>query len=396
MKATVKLYKTDGQGEYGFPVKLIISHNRKTRRKTIGYSFEEDWDLTSNLPLPSHDDFEDLYTTILDIRKKAVLSDFRKLDDFPAAFDFFSDKKPTVSLNFYSWMDKRIKLMESQNRNGNASIYRDAKKAFETFSPQLNFKDITPQFIERFKNYQKELGNKNTSIRVYIATIRANYNAAVKAGVIEDKKPFIGALDGVKIKKRRAKNRYLSEETLREFENLSLEHPSYQRAIDFCLLQFYFCGADLIDIYYLKKNDLSNNRVFLTRRKLGDRQYEFDILLTEKAQHIIDKYKCDNPKKEYLFSWPKAWTSYKTFRDNHNRNLKILQKRLAIELLPKNDNLTSKVMRHTFATMGKFARIEEDLLRELMGHERNDIDTVYKDKYPEAERDAAQLKIIGQ
>ena len=52
-------------------------------------------------------------------------------------------------------------------------------------------------------------------------------------------------------------------------------------------------------------------------------------------------------------------------------------------------------MRHTFATLGKFERIEEDLLRELMGHERNDVDMIYKDKYPEAERDAAQLKIIN-
>lgn len=53
-------------------------------------------------------------------------------------------------------------------------------------------------------------------------------------------------------------------------------------------------------------------------------------------------------------------------------------------------------MRHTFATLGKFKRIEEDLLRELMGHERNDIDTVYKDKYPEAQMDAAQVKIINE
>jgi hypothetical protein len=29
-----------------------------------------------------------------------------------------------------------------------------------------------------------------------------------------------------------------------------------------------------------------------------------------------------------------------------------------------------------------------------MGHERGDIDTVYKDRYPEAVRDAAHKKII--
>jgi hypothetical protein len=34
-------------------------------------------------------------------------------------------------------------------------------------------------------------------------------------------------------------------------------------------------------------------------------------------------------------------------------------------------------------------------MRELMGHERDDIDTIYKDKYPEAIRDQAHYKIIS-
>src|SRR5690554_4099373 len=38
MKATVKLYKNDGETSRGFPIKLVISHDKKTRRKTIGYS----------------------------------------------------------------------------------------------------------------------------------------------------------------------------------------------------------------------------------------------------------------------------------------------------------------------------------------------------------------------
>ena len=173
------------------------------------------------------------------------------------------------------------------------------------------------------------------------------------------------------------------------------EPMSYQRAIDFSLLQFYLCGVDLVDLYMLKVENLVNeNRVIFTRRKLGDKAYEFDMLLPEKAKAVIKKYQAS--EGEYVFPWRKDHMGYKTFRNNHNRNLKIVQKRLKIDLLPKNDNLTTKVMRHTFATLGKFARIEEDLLRELMGHERNDIDTVYKDKYPESERDAAQIKIIRE
>lgn len=37
--------------------------------------------------------------------------------------------------------------------------------------------------------------------------------------------------------------------------------------------------------------------------------------------------------------------------------------------------------------------IMEDVLREIMGHECNDVDTIYKDRYPEKIRNEAQIKI---
>lgn len=58
-------------------------------------------------------------------------------------------------------------------------------------------------------------------------------------------------------------------------------------------------------------------------------------------------------------------------------------------------NLGVKIARHTFATIGKNLLIDADILRELMGHERDNIDNYYKDKFPEKIRDEAHWKIIG-
>jgi hypothetical protein len=38
---------------------------------------------------------------------------------------------------------------------------------------------------------------------------------------------------------------------------------------------------------------------------------------------------------------------------------------------------------------------DQDLIRELVGHEQNDIDTIHRDKYPEAERDAIQEDVTS-
>jgi hypothetical protein len=50
------------------------------------------------------------------------------------------------------------------------------------------------------------------------------------------------------------------------------------------------------------------------------------------------------------------------------------------------------VARHSFANRANLM-IETDITRELMGHERDDVDNYYKDKYPE-KRDLALLKLL--
>jgi hypothetical protein len=72
----------------------------------------------------------------------------------------------------------------------------------------------------------------------------------------------------------------------------------------------------------------------------------------------------------------------------------MVQQDCGIEVMPTGGNLSVKVARHSFATIGKRLGIEEDILRELMGHERNDVDNYYKDRYPMKVRDEALWKII--
>jgi site-specific recombinase XerD len=392
MKARVKLYKNDGANELGFPVKLILSHERKTRRKTIAYSPEHEWNPAQDLPLNSHDDFEDLYGLILDIRKKAVRLEFRQITDFDLAFAYLLEDAQPKSNCFYTYADSRVEYMEKRNRKGNASAYRSAKVELQKLFPTMTFKELTPQRLQEFKEFKKADGKKNSTIKTYLIELRAIYNTAVRAKLTEDARPFAGMFTDIPVRQRRQRNRYLKKEDVIKLQKVKFEHESLQRAVDLSLLQFYLCGLDFLDIYYLKKENIIGSRVILTRGKLADKGYEFDVLLPKPAKELIKKYEGSG---EYVFTWRKDYTGYCTFINNQRRALARVKELMEITLAPKDDTLTTKVMRHTFATFGKYAHIEEDLLRELMGHERNDIDTVYKDKYPEAERDAAQLKIIS-
>src|SRR5690606_35607077 len=396
MKAQIKMYKNDGAGKNGYPVKLIISHNKKIKRKTLVTVLEKYWDPVREIPLPSYPDFETLYSRILEIRTKAIGIEFHELEDLNQAMEFLlnSGKKEKL-IDFYTYLDQRASYMRSLGREGNAISYEDSKKALMTVAPSLKFSELTPALISKMKAKKRLDGCRPATIRKYIAGLRAVYNVAVEELQVEDKKPFKGALRDLRVRVRRQRNRYLGVDQLKKLKAAQLEQKSYQRSIDLILLQFYLCGCDFIDVYYLKKKDIQNGRVFLSRKKLGDRAYEFDVKLVDPAKALIEKYQDDDPKNDYLFPWRKSRTSYTTFINNTRRDLARVKEIVKIELSTKDETLTRKVMRHTFATLGKFERIEEDLLRELMGHERDDIDTAYKDKYPEDERDAAQELLIS-
>jgi len=392
MKATVKLYVTDGETAAGFPIKLIISHKKKHRRKILTHSSLIDWDSGLQLPRSTHVDFDSLYPEILNMRAKAAKMDFRKLEDFDQAFEMLQDApRKLAGTNFFTWGNRCVKLLQDQNKDGNAQSYRNSLDALARFEPQLNFEELTPYLLENFKNFCKARGNGNKTIKHYGGALKAIYNRAIRARVAKDLQPFKDFSRDIPTRDRRKKNRYLDLASIRILETANLP-DAQRRDLDLALLQFYLGGVDLIDIYFLKNSQFARNRVFFERGKMSDIAFEFDLLVPEPAKRIIEKY---GGPGEYVFPWRKDRLGYNTFMNNGRRNLLKVQKLLKIELHPKNENFTFKVMRHSFATLGKYHGIHEDMLREMMGHERSDIDTAYKAKFKEAERDAAQLKILG-
>jgi hypothetical protein len=161
--------------------------------------------------------------------------------------------------------------------------------------------------------------------------------------------------------------------------------------LDLFLLQFYFGGCDLVDLYFLKKNQIKRNRVSFVRTKTNTGT-RIDLKIHPKAEVLLQKY---TDAGEWVFPWGKDKASYENFRRTYQRGLIYIQEKNDVSVLPDGGNMGVKVARHTFANIAKNLMIEPDVIRELMGHERDDVDNYYKDKYPEAVRDEALFGIIG-
>ncbi|APD07980.1 hypothetical protein UJ101_02481 [Flavobacteriaceae bacterium UJ101] len=417
MEASVRLFTSERETKKGFPIKVEVNHLGKIKRKTIGHSKKEDWNDLENLPLKSHPSYRILYTYILNLKSKIHEVSLMNLSIESTMNYILRDNKTST---FVEFVELRISELEKQGKLGNKKVYEKALKEWNKIIGDVEFSEINHSLLTKFKNAKKNqlykdkngevirVGVKNRTIHTYFRTYKACYNEAVNRGLIDDKRPFKNITKDIPYSATANRKKYLLKKDWKKIEEIQLtDYLSQSR--DLFLLQFYLGGHDLMDIYYLKKKDIQSGRVYLIRHKLGERAKIIDVKLTDKAKIIIDRYKCDDDKNEFLFPWPVRYDkkknkqslqenrhlAYTTFSVNHRRDLNIIKDRIeGFQVHPVDGPMGQKIARHSFATIGKRLFIMEDILREIMGHERvGDIDTIYKDKYPEKIRDDAQIKI---
>ena len=375
----------------GFPIIVDIFDNGKRKYLSFGYFTEKnDWDTNKNVPLPSHPDYDFLFPAIIEIKKKIKEIAYENITDYNRIKTLLQGKPVNRYVSFSDFGRQLIEEKKSRELYKNAEIYQTAISDFEKYlGCKITFRDIEYKKLTDYKN-KKLMTVRNSTIHNYLRTLRAIYNEAVRRNITDDIQPFRGVFAGLSIRNSMQRKKYIDKNDIAKLENADLSGVS-DFIRDLFLLQFYFGGQDLKDIYYLRKDQINDDRAYFERAKLAGRGYVFDLKIFDKTRRILKKY---TGTDGYIFPGRKDHTGYNTFYRRYLRYLHDIQTKLDIKVLPLGGKLGAKVSRHTFANIGKRLFIEEDILRELMGHERNDIDNYYKDKYPADVRDAAHWKII--
>lgn len=403
MKITVRLWKNRKLELDGYPVYVTIRHKDKRLSKKIANSFPKDFDNNIGMVLPSHPDFDILYPYLYDLKTRAKEIKLNGVDDIDQAFDFLFKKKQTGK-NFvqlcnliFAEMQQQINVFEKSGqlikRNklaGNLKVYQNAVKMFSENFGYVSILDLDKKLLLDFKNSCIMRGNSKSTINNYLRTLRALYNQISIKYDFEPKKPFEGVFVGLNVKSYQTKKKYITKDSVKLLEHLNLPGKK-QMYVDLALLQFYFGGCDLIDLYFLQKKQCQHGKIFLNRGKTTNDML-VEVFVTEKAAAILEKYQNTT---NYVFDFRKDGKAYETFRRRYTRVLEEVQQELNIPVLPLGGKLGVKVFRHTFANIAKNLYLEPDLIRELMGHERDDVDNYYKDKFPEEVRKDALLKIIS-
>lgn len=280
-------------------------------------------------------------------------------------------RRYVVSLSFFGFMRGIIAALSSNGKTRTSETYRAALNSFHQFrgGEDIMLDCLTPAIMEAFEAWHRKKGNTPNTVSFYNRILRAVYNRAVEAEIIDSRLPFRHVYTGVAKTLKRA----LPLESVRKIRKLDLkENPGLEYARDMFMMSFYLRGMSFVDMAFLKKSDLRNGCITYRRRKTGQR---LTIGWTREMQSLLDKY--PENATDYLLPVIRRPGSnercaYLNAAYNINRNLKKIATLASIRI-----PLTLYVARHSWATAAKTKGIPVSVISEGMGHDSESTTRIY-------------------
>jgi integrase/recombinase XerD len=382
-----------------YPLLIRITFNRSNTTVTTGLRVkQEDWDKNTSQIKRSNPNFQLLNQKLSEIYFKIQKVALKLEDVNEFSFENLKDgllekpKTTTKILTFNEFAAQLITEFLEVKRTGNAVVYKTAVNRLVKHcnNTKLKFIEINYTLLDGFSRKLTMEGVKPNTIGNYFRSIRAIYNRAIKAKLVDRSYyPFTE----IKIKTSKTAKRATSQVELFELNRLVLKPGSKEwHARNYFLLSISLVGISFTDMVYLKPENISNGRVFYTRRKTHK---HYSIKITKVAADLIKNY---THTGKYVLPVLSANIEEDSLdsKKHIQQFIKTTNKYLSrMGKLCKIDNLTTYVARHTWATTAKRLGYSNELIAESMGHEYgNKITNIYLDSFEQSVIDEVNAKVI--
>ena len=242
----------------------------------------------------------------------------------------------------------------------------------------------------RYESKYLSKGNNINGLASNLRTIKAIYNKAIRVGLVKKEAyPFTN----YKIRTIPTKKRAIDLESIKKIVVMRLDRSSalfHYR--NYFLASYMMYGISFMDLGFLKLENIINGRIRFQRSKTGKL---YDIKITEKLQEIISIYTGNKEKHEFIFpiiKRDKLELQHKDVdweRHRYNKGLKRIGALCGIE-----DNLTSYVSRHSFATQAMLQNVPLMAISEMLGHSKLNTTQIYLKSLPNNILDSYNEQII--
>lgn len=359
------LIKNAGSKDPIYPIKLRVTFARKQRYYPLDVSAisKADWEKIQSGQRMSKSQRE-VFHTVREYEGRAIeITDTLHPFSFHA-FDtrWKSSAAPThSSKSFQAVFKEYIEDLRRAGRTSTTSSYQCAFNSLTSFSKNLAWNDLTPEFLEEYEAYMREEGNSQNTIGIYLRSLRAVINYGIANGLFaKEYYPFGRKSHGkYQIPSAQNKKRALSKKEVEAIKALEVKPGSRKElARDFWLFSYYANGCNIKDIVHLRWKDIDWKEGVIqfvrkkTERANKSNQVQITAVIHPHITEVIQRRGVDDSQPEnYVFSIIDAnqtaeeqYKHTKEFVRRINIGLKQIAKQLNL-----TKNLTTYTARHSHA-----------------------------------------------
>lgn len=308
----------------------------------------------------------------------------------------------TVSLvTIQDYYSQQILILEEQQREGMAGLYRENQSILQKFKPMVLLSDVNFRFLESFEYWMRNVRkNVDTTISVKMRNLQRMINQAIEDKLFnKDVYPF--GEKKYSINKRldhNTKKIAIKLDKISKLKALELKPGSALHLAQQLFLFSYYCrGMNFVDITFLKWQDILDSTLTYTRRKTRGK---FIIPVNSHALAILkffrEQYEMPGG---YVFpilnstihiTTKQQYTRKKTALKAVNGNLK----KLAEKIGEPNLKLTTNVGRHSYATGLKRSGANTAYITEALGHATQEQTQTYWQSLRKAKLKDGKIKCL--
>jgi integrase/recombinase XerD len=385
-----------------YSIILRIYHSGRYKEHALGEQVcINHWNDELQMVLPTLSGHEQINSKIASIRNKLkkmlLLAELNESDI--SLEDVFNKLKPpannankTIRQSIINYGRAQIELLNKSGNVGNAMVYNNSINKLREYAgtDHLSFTAFTYQKVVDFNVYLLSSGIKVNTASLYLRTIRAIYNRAIKEGIVSSNDyPF----RGFKIKQEKTISRSLTIKEMQSIISLDLQKGSaVWHWRNYFLLSFCLIGINFADMLKLERGNIIDGRIVFRRSKTGK---IYSISINSKALEIMNYY---SSKSNYLLPiLPKEGSPVKLKNDTKqavktcNQYLKKIAGDCKI-----SKNISTYYARYTFANIARQLGYSKDLIAEALGHEYgNRVTGIYLDNYDNQIIDTMVIDVVN-
>jgi integrase len=372
------------------PVKWRITFKRKQVYYSTGINLSlEEWETLPTSRKPTLKEHRDVLQAYFDGVIGKAVKELAQVDSF--TFDSLNVRLSKAVVNTVN-AAFRAKIFELTEKDsiGNANMYKCALASLEAFAgDKLAFDTITPKWLNRYLAHLEKKGLKYSSIGMYMRTLRAIVNDAMKQDLIKQASYPFGK-GKFEIPTGAGREMALLLDDIKKIAAYECSTDTMAMCRDLWMFSFYCNGANFGDLCRFTFDDIEQGEIYFYRKKTFTKtlnKKEIIAPILPPMQSIIDRWGNEKSAKGLIFPFCNGCTTEAEMKLKifdiirlTNRQIKLVTKALDLP------DISTYNARHSYATILAKMRVPESYIAESLGHANRTITQSYFGSYSKEER----------